>query len=90
MEVSPPRDRPRDSRLGLAADFLSFDPAPCVHVEGCDDLRGDIGGRLVAGAGGVLVGANDAGVDPDRPFRTLVPVGAAAQLVEDPRPCLIP
>ena len=32
--VRPPRDRPSDSRLGLAADFLSFDPAPCVQIQG--------------------------------------------------------
>jgi hypothetical protein len=76
--VSPPRDRPRDSRLGRATDFLSFRPAPCVQLQGRDDLRGDIGGQLVARTGSVLVGAYDSGVDPDRPVPALVQVGVAA------------
>jgi hypothetical protein len=76
--VSPPRDRPRDSRLGRAADFLSFRPALCVQLQGRDDLRGDIGRQLVARTGSVLVGAYDCGVNPDRPVPALVQVSVAA------------
>lgn len=86
MHVNPPRERPNDSRLGLAAGFLSFDPAPCVQLGGRDDLRGNIDGRPVAGPGRVLMGADHPGVDSDRPARALVLVGVAAQLIEDPGP----
>ena len=86
MLVSPPQERPRLSRLGLLAGFLSFDPAPCAQLEGGEDLRGDVGGRKVAGTGGVLMGAYHPGIDPDRPLRALVLVGVAAQLVQDPHP----
>jgi len=87
--VSPPRERPSDSRLGLAADFLSFDPAPGVHLGARNNLRSDIGGRLVAGTGGVLMGTDHPGVDPDRPSWSLVLVGVPTQLVEDPYPSAI-
>src|SRR5919112_1739884 len=86
FDGNPPRDRPSDSRLGLAAGFLSFDPAPCVQLGGHDDLRGDIGRRFVARTPGVLMGADHPGVDPDRPPGALGRVGIAAQLVEDPDP----
>jgi len=82
--VRPPRDRPRLSRLGLPAGFLSSDPAPCGQLEGCDDLRGDVSRRLVAGNGGVLVGADHPGIDPDRPLRALVLIGVTTELIEDP------
>ena len=84
--VRPPRDRPSDSRLGLAADFLSFDPAPCVQIQGCEDLLSDIGGQQVAGTGGMLVSADHTGVDPDRPPHALGHIGVATELVEDPHP----
>jgi len=37
----------------------------------------------VAGASGVLVGANHSGVYPDRPLAALDDVGVATQLIED-------
>lgn len=86
MLVNPPRERPRLSRLGLPADFLSFDPAPCVQGGGCEDLRIDVSRWLVAGTGGVLMGADHPGVDRDHPFRALVLVGITAQLIEDSGP----
>jgi hypothetical protein len=84
--VSPPRERPRLSRLGLPVDFLLFDPAPCGQLSGRNDLRIDVCRRLVAGTGGVLVGADHPGVDRDRPLRALLVVGVAAQLIEDHGP----
>ena len=90
FEVNPPRDRPSDSRLGLAAGFLSFDPAPCVQIGGRDDLRGDISRRLMACTRCMLMGADHPGIDPDRPPRALLPVGVPAQLIEDPRPGTVP
>ena len=69
---------------GSSADFLSFDPPPCVQLGGCDDLRGDVGGRDVPGAGGVLMGADHCAVHANRPVRAFGQVGVAAQLVEDP------
>lgn len=49
-------DSRRDTRtrhhLKRMVRQLSFDPAPCVQLEG--DLRGDVGGRQVPGAGGAL------------------------------------
>ena len=36
----------------------------------------------MAGTGGVLVGTNHTGVDPDRPLSTLSHVGVTAQLTE--------
>ena len=93
LDVSPPRERPSDSRLGLArglaVDFLSFDPAPCVQHERGNDLLVDIGRGLVAGTGGVLMGPDHSGVDPDRPLRTLGHVGVATELIEDPHPGLV-
>ena len=86
MLVNPPRERPSASRLGLAADFLSFDPAPCVQLDRRDNLLGHISGELVASSGGVLVSTDYPGVDPDRPLRTLGLVGVAAQLIEDKHP----
>lgn len=41
------------------------------------------------GAGGVLVGANHTGIDPDRPPRALGEVRVAAQFIEDPNPRLV-
>ena len=87
MLVNPPRDRPNASRLGLAADFLSFDPAPCVQLDRPDNLLGHISGRLVTSSGGVLMSTDYPGVDPYRPPRTLGAVSVAAQLVEDKHPC---
>ena len=75
MLVNPPRERPSASRPGLAADFLSFDPAPCVQLDRRDNLLGHISGGLVASSGGVLVSTDYPGVDPDRPLRTLGLVG---------------
>ena len=86
MLVNPPRERPSASRLGLAADFLSFDPAPCVQLDRRDNLLGHISGRLVASSGGVLVCTDYPGVDPDRPLPTLGLISVAAQLVEDKHP----
>ena len=37
----------------------------------------------MAGASGVLVGANHSGVHPDRPLAALDHVGVATQLIED-------
>ena len=68
---------------GSPADFLSFDPPPCVQLGRRDDLRGDVGGRGVAGTSGVLMGANHGAVHPDRPVRALGRVGATAQRVQD-------
>ena len=86
MLVSPPRERPSDSRLALAADSVSFDLAPCVQLGAHHDLRGDISRRLVSGTGGVLMGADHPGVDPDRPLRALVRIGVSTQLIKDPHP----
>jgi len=89
LHVSPPRDRPSDSRLGLAANFLSFDPAPCVQIQGCDDLLSDIGGQQMAGTGGMLVSADHTGVDTDRPPHALGHIGVATELVQDPHPSAV-
>jgi len=69
---------------GSPADFLSFDPPPCVQFGRRNDLRGDVGGRVVAGTGGMLMGADDGAVHPNRPVRAFGHVGVAAQLVQDP------
>jgi hypothetical protein len=69
---------------GSLTEFLSFDPPPCVQLGRRDDLRGDIGGQLVAGTRGVLMGSDHPAVHPDRPARAFGRVGVAAQLVEDP------
>ena len=69
---------------GWSADFLSFDPPPCVQLGRRDDLRGDVGGRGVAGTGGVLMGADHRAVHPDRPVRTFGHIGLSAQRVQDP------
>jgi hypothetical protein len=87
--VSPPRERPRLSRLGLPGDFLSFDPAPCVQADGREDLCVDIGRWLVSGASGVLMGADHPGVHRNRPLRAFLLVGVAAQLVQDTGPCTV-
>ena len=86
MLVSPPRERPRLSLLGLPADFLSFDPAPCGEGGGCDDLRVDVGRWLVAGTGSMLMGADYPRVHCDGPLQALLLVGVAAQLVQDTSP----
>ena len=78
----PPDFPPSES--GSPADFLSFDPPPCVQLGRRDDLRGDVGRRGVAGTGGVLMGADHRAVHPDRPVRAFGHVGAAAQGVQDP------
>ena len=97
MLVNPPRDRPMASRLGLPgravdcpsdgsgslAGFLSFDPPPCVQLGRRDDLRGDVGGRGVAGTGGVLMGSDHGAIDTDRPVRAFGYIGLSAQLIED-------
>ena len=47
-----PARRPPDfppSASGSSADFLSFDPPPCVQLGRRDDLRGDVGGRRRGG-----------------------------------------
>jgi hypothetical protein len=75
-------DLPSDGS-GSAPDFLSFDPPPCVQLGGRDDLRGDVGGRGVAGTGGVLMGAHHRTVHPDRPIRALGHIGRDAQLIQD-------
>ena len=69
---------------GSPADFLSFDPPPCVQLGRRDDLRGDVGGRGVAGTGGVLMGADHRAVHPDGPVRAFGHIGLSAQLVQDP------
>ena len=68
----------------LQADFLSFDPPPCVQLGRRDDLRGDVGGRGVAGTGGVLMGSDHCAVHSDRPVRAFGHIGLSAQLIEDP------
>ena len=68
---------------GSPADFLSFDPPPCVQLGRHDDLRGDVGGRGVAGTGGVLMGADHRAVHPDGPVRAFGHIGLSAQLVQD-------
>ena len=40
----------------------------------------------MAGTGGVLMGTNHAGVHTDGPLGAFVPIGATAQLVEQPLP----
>jgi len=70
--------------LGSSAGFLSFDPPPCVQLGRRDDLRGDVGGRLVAGTRGVLMGSDHAAVHADRPVQAFGHVRVAAQLIEDP------
>ena len=70
--------------LGSSPDFLSFDPPPCVQLGRRDNLRGNVGGRGVAGTGGVLMGADYCAVHPDRPVRAFGHVGAAPQRVQDP------
>ena len=67
----------------LLADFLSFDPPPCVQLGRRDDLRGDVGGRGVAGTGGVLMGSDHGAIDTDRPVRAFGYIGLSAQLIED-------
>ena len=69
---------------GSSPDFLSFDPPPCVQLGRRDDLRGDGGGRLVAGTGGGLMGSDHGAIHPDRPVWAFGRVGVAAQLAEDP------
>ena len=69
---------------GSLTEFLSFDPPPCVQLGRRDDLRGDVGGRGVAGTGGVLMGADYCAVHPDRPVRAFGHIGLSAQRVEDP------
>ena len=76
-------DCPSDGS-GSLAGFLSFDPPPCVQLGRRDDLRGDVGGRGVAGTGGVLMGADHCAVHPDRPVRAFAHVGAAPQRVQNP------
>ena len=65
------------------ARFLSFATAPCVHIQRCDDLQRHIGWRLMAGAGGVLMGADDRAIDADRPVLAFGYVGSAAQFIEE-------
>ena len=69
---------------GSSPDFLSFDPPPCVQLGRRDDLRGDVGGRGVAGTGGVLMGSDHGAIDTDRPVRAFGYIGLSAQLVQDP------
>ncbi len=69
---------------GSPADFLSFDPPPCVQFGRRDDLRGDVNGQLVAGTGGMLMGSDHCAIHPDRPVRTFDHIGLSAQLIEDP------
>ena len=69
---------------GSPTDFLSFDPPPCVQFGRRDNLRGNVGGRGVAGTGGVLMGADHRAVHPDRPVRAFGHVGLSAQRVQDP------
>ena len=71
---------------GSPADFLSFDPPPCVQLGRRDDLRGDVGGRGVAGTSGVLMGANHRAVHADRPVRTFGHVGVRGATPRGPRP----
>ena len=70
--------------LGSSAGFLSFDPPPCVQLGRRDDLRGDVGGRGVAGTGGVLMGADHRAVHPDGPVRAFGHIGLSAQFIQDP------
>jgi hypothetical protein len=85
--VNPPRDLPIASWLGLLdllldvlpagsgapADFLSFDPPPGVQLGRRDDLRGDVGGRGVAGTG------CDRVLEPDRLYAH-VRIGSGLQV----------
>jgi hypothetical protein len=84
--VSPPRERPSASRLGFAADFLSFDQAPCVHHGRRDNLRVNINWWRMPGTGGVLMRPHDPGIDPNRPPRALAQIGVTAQLMQNPGP----
>ena len=68
---------------GSALDFLSFDPPPCVQLGRRDNLRGDVGGRGVAGTGGMLMGSDHRSIHPDRPIRAFGHIGPSAQLVQD-------
>lgn len=86
MLVNPPLERPSVSRLGFAAGFLLFDPAPCVHRRACHDLRVDISGWRVTGTGRMLMRAHDSCVHSHRPRRALARIGIPTQLVEDPGP----
>jgi len=70
----------------LPGDFLPFDAAPRVQFPAREDLLGDIGGWLMACAGGVLMGSDHSRVDPDRPLLSVTDVGVAARLVADPLP----
>ena len=69
---------------GSSADFLSFDPPPCVQLGRCDDLHGDVSGRLMAGTRGVLMGSDHPTVHADRPVPAFGHVRVAAQLIQDP------
>ena len=69
---------------GSPADFLSFDPPPCVQLGRRDDLRGDVGGRGVVGTGGVLMSSDHRAVHADRPVRTFGHIDLSTQLIEDP------
>lgn len=80
--VSPPRERPIASRDGLVARFLSFAAAPCVHVQGCDDLQRHIGRRNTARSGGVLMSPYDCSIDTNRPVLAFGHVSSSTQLVE--------
>jgi len=69
---------------GSRTDFLSFDPPPCVQLGRCDDLHGDVSGRLMAGTRGVLMGSDHPTVHADRPVPAFGHVRVAAQLIQDP------
>ena len=69
---------------GSSPDFLSFDPPPCVQLGRRDDLRGNVGGRGVAGTGGVLMGSDHCAVHTDRPVRAFGHIGLSAQFIQDP------
>jgi len=70
---SPPRDRPSASRTARAGRFLSFGGAP----------RGQLGGQLVPGSGGVLVRADYGGIGAEGPARPLGLVAPGPQPAQD-------
>ena len=76
-------DVPPD-RSGSLTDFLAFDPPPRVQLSRRDDLRGNVGGRGVAGTGGVLMGSDHGAVHPDRPVRAFGYIGLSTQRVQNP------
>src|SRR5215207_6777344 len=71
-------------RVGFAGRFLVIRPAPLCPTRSSRRPPQDVGGRGMAGTGGVLMGADHRAVHPDRPVRTFGHVGLSTQRIEDP------